>query len=339
MTLLFLKFFQSRIFKTPKDDFGKSMSYTCLHTLSLFVFTWTALVPGRVAAQSVDNLPTQPVGVHDLISISVYGAPEFSKTVRVSSAGEITLPVLKSAIRADGLLPKELEAAVATALETEKLLVKPSVTVTIAEYRSRTVSVLGAVHKPVSFQHVGPITLSEALTRADGLLPDAGDEILIIHNSGGPSTEASPKIVDRISAKRLLDARDPSQDVQLKPGDQIRVPVAEKIFIVGSVRKPGAFRAENAENTTVLSMLAVSEGLLPFAAKTAYVYRKAAEGRKEMAVDLTRILQRKAADVELQPGDLFYVPDNKGRRLTMTTIDRIVNFGAGTGSGMLIWRR
>jgi hypothetical protein len=41
----------------------------------------------------------------------------------------------------------------------------------------------------------------------------------------------------------------------------------------------------------------------------------------------------------LQPGDIVYVPDNKARRLSFTTIERIVNFGAGTTSGILIWRR
>ncbi len=315
------------------------MTATHLHIIKFVVLSLTVAAVGRLPAQSVDNLPLQTVGVNDLISITVYGAPEFSRTVRVSPAGEITLPMLETPIPANGLSPSALETAVANALEKAKLLVKPSVTVSVSEYRSRTISVLGAVHKPVSFQHVGPISLTEALTRAGGLLPDASGEILVIPVSHRAESDAAAPIVKRISAKRLLSGVDPALDLSLSSGDQIRVPVAEKIFVVGSVRQPGAFRADDAENTTVLSVLAIAEGLLPYAAKTAYVYRKSADGRKEVAIDVAKILQRKATDVDLRPGDVFYVPDNSGRRLTMTTLDRIVSFGAGTASGMLIWRR
>jgi polysaccharide export outer membrane protein len=296
-----------------------------------------ALSPTRCLAQGPDNLPTQPIGIHDLISVSVYGASEFSRTVRISPAGEIWLPMLKRPVHAEGLLPVQLELAVAKALEQDKLLVKPSVTVTIAEYRSRSITVVGAVHKPVTFQQLGTVTLTEALVRAEGLLPDATDEVLVVR-AAASNEEHSPRVVERFSAKQLF-AAEPTQDVRLHAGDEVRVAVAEKIFVVGSVRRPGAFRAEDVDNTTVMSMLALSEGLLPYAANTAYVYRKSAEGRKEISVDLKNILQRKASDVRLQTGDVLYIPDNKGRRLTMSTIDRIVGFGAGTASGMLIWRR
>ena len=33
------------------------------------------------------------------------------------------------------------------------------------------------------------------------------------------------------------------------------------------------------------------------------------------------------------------VTDNKGKRLTMSTLERMTAFGTGTASGMLIWRR
>jgi polysaccharide biosynthesis/export protein len=296
-----------------------------------------AVSPAPCLAQTSDNLPTQPIGVHDLVSVSVYGAPEFSKTVRVSPTGQVWLPMLKRPVHADGLLPAELELAVAAALEQDRLLVKPSVTVTVAEYRSRAITVVGAVHKPITFQQLGRVTLTEALVRAEGLLPDASDEVLVVR-AAPLNDEGSPRVVERFSAKQLL-ATNPTQDVQLHAGDEIRVAVAEKIFVFGSVRRPGAFPAEDAGSTTVMSMLALSEGLLPYAANTAYIYRKSADGRKEISVDLKSILQRRTSDVSLQTGDVLYIPDNKGRRLTIATIDRLVGFGAGTASGMLIWRR
>jgi len=41
--------------------------------------------------------------------------------------------------------------------------------------------------------------------------------------------------------------------------------------------------------------------------------------------------------VTLRADDIFYVPDDKGRRLTVSALDKIVGFGAATASGLLIW--
>jgi hypothetical protein len=85
-------------------------------------------------------------------------------------------------------------------------------------------------------------------------------------------------------------------------------------------------------------MVALSEGLLPYASKVAYIYRRDDTGsKKEIPVELDKIMQRKSPDVALEIDDLFYVPDNKSRRTTMNVIDRLTSFGATTASGVLIW--
>jgi hypothetical protein len=87
--------------------------------------------------------------------------------------------------------------------------------------------------------------------------------------------------------------------------------------------------------------LALAEGLAPFATKRAYIYRQdAATGSKhEIAIELNKILNRKAPDVPLQPEDIFYIPDNTGRRITVNALERIAGFGSSTASGVLVWRR
>jgi polysaccharide export outer membrane protein len=44
------------------------------------------------------NLPAQPIGANDLIAVSVYDAPELTRTVRVSADGFIRLPILKQRV-------------------------------------------------------------------------------------------------------------------------------------------------------------------------------------------------------------------------------------------------
>ena len=103
----------------------------------------------------------------------------------MGAEGEIRLPMLKQKVKAAGLMPSELEASLAKALTAEQLVVDPFITVTIVEYHSRPVSVAGAVKTPLTFQATGPVNLLEALTRAGGLTPDAGPEILVSRRDGG----------------------------------------------------------------------------------------------------------------------------------------------------------
>lgn len=284
------------------------------------------------------NLPVQKIGSHDLISVTIYGAPELSRTARVGADGMVRVPMLKNPVRAQGLLPDQLEVAIADAFRADQILVDPVVTVNIVEYFSRPISVAGSVKKPTTFQAVGATTLLDAITRAEGLAPDAGSEILVTRRQAGP--DGNPmSLVQRIPVKGLIDAADPELNIKLSGGEEIRVPEAGKVFVVGNVRKPGAYLIEDSTETTVLKVLALSEGLAPYAAKQAYVYRRQdSTGLKsEIPFELRRILDRKSSDIPLQANDIVYIPDNRTQRVGMNALERILSFGAATASGVLIY--
>jgi len=281
------------------------------------------------------NLPAQKIGVDDMVSVSVYDAPELTRSVRVSPEGQIHLPMMKQAIPAAGLLPRELGMSIAEALRAERILVDPVVSVTVAEYRSRPVRVVGAVKRPVTFQAFGTVTLLDAITRAEGLAPEAGPEILLIrHGATGKSMTL------RIPVKTLLAGEDPDLNPPLIGGEEIRVPEAGRIYVAGNVKNPGVFTMKDAFETTVLKALALAGGLVPFAAGQAYIYRRPADGhvKQEIPVYLSQIMGRKSPDMALAADDILYIPDAKGRRLTASAIDRIAGFAGATTSGMLIWR-
>jgi polysaccharide export outer membrane protein len=273
--------------------------------------------------------------VGDLLSISVYGAPELSRTARVSEEGAIRLAMLKSPIEARGITPAELEQRVSAALEDASILVDPSVVITIAEYASRPIRVAGAVRHPLTFDSTGPITLLEALTRAEGLSGEAGADILVTraHLPGSDH----PPVTQRIAVKDLIEKADLEANVILEGGEEIRVPEAGRVFVVGNVRRPGAFPVgDEVAGTSVLKALALAEGLAPFSTKLAYIYRPADGGKLEITVPLRKIMDRKTPDVILAAGDIFYVPDNRSGRVTASVIDKAVAFAAGTASGALI---
>jgi polysaccharide export outer membrane protein len=297
--------------------------------------------------ESGPNLPAQPIGPNDLLAISVYGAPEFSRTVRVSEDGQIRLPMLHDKMTVLGLMPAELETRLAAALESAQMLVDPAVTVSIAEYHSHPISVVGAVRMPLTFQAVGRTSLVEAITRAQGLADDAGAEILITRTpskgtAGDQAPGASPRasqgpaqIIERIPVRGLIDGSDPSLNVMLEGGEEVRVPTMGRVFVVGNVTHPGAFRLDAGASMSVFKALALSEGLAPFAGKVAYIYRRGGSPA-EIPVELRKIMDRKSDDVQLLANDIFYIPDNQSRRTALTVVERAVGFATGTASGALI---
>src|ERR1700735_378199 len=291
---------------------------------------------GASYSYSYSNLPTQPVGPNDLLALSVYDSPELTRTVRVDANGNIRLPMLKDPIQVAGLVPSQLEAKIAQSLTKGKVLVDPIVTVTIVEYQSRPVNVVGAVKDPLVFQATRPIPLLDAIARAGGIREDAGSEIVVSRQvmQEGKLT----RVTQTIPVRKLIDNADPSLNVLLHGGEGVLAPEARKIYVVGNVRKPGAYPIRSDEETTILQLLALSEGLTPYSAKVAYVYRRAPGGAKtEVPVELGKIMKRKSPDVPLQANDILYVPDNKGQRLTAQTIDRLTGLGAATATNYIIW--
>jgi len=291
---------------------------------------------GATTLNATGDLPVERIGNDDLLGITVYDAPELTRTVRVDENGEIRLPMLRRHIKAAGLYPADLETSITAALVDEHVLVDPVVTVTIAEFRSRPISVVGAVKNPVTFQASGSVTLLDAISQAGGLTESAGSEILVSEKAmagDGNHTE----LVRRIPVRDLIDSVDPSLNLVLQGGEEVRVPEAGKFYVLGNVHKPGAFMIADGSQGTVLKALAVAEGLDHYTGNVAYIYRSDSSktGKQEIPIELKKIMDRKSPDVPLLANDILYVPEATGRKAALTTLDRISLIGAGVGTALL----
>jgi polysaccharide export outer membrane protein len=310
----------------------KVSTHTGFRLALISIWIYGISLSGPVAhAQNVPNLPGQPIGPNDLISVAVYDAPELSGTFRVAADGTISLPLLRQPVAVKGQLPSAMENSIADALRREELIVRPVVTVRVLEYQSRPISVVGSVKKPITFQATGTVKLLDALAQADGLAPDAGPEILL-SRAGAAAGD-----VIRIPVAALIDRADPQYNITLHGGEEVRVPELGKIFVMGNVKHPGAFPASDA---SLLKTLAMCEGLAPYASKQAFIYRKSqpSEPREEIPVDLQRILDRKAEDVVLRANDILYVPDAKGKRIALAVLEKALLFGSTAGATALVYR-
>jgi len=268
---------------------------------------------GATTPSDTSNLPLAKIGDDDLLGVTVYDAPELTRTVRVSPEGDIWLPMVKQPIHAAGLYPEDLEKIIADALIRDHVLVDPIVTVSLVESRSRPIAVVGAVRSPLTFQATGNVTLLDAISRAGGLSENAGSEILVSRETSGTDGK-STTLTERIRARGLLDDVNPSLNLSLQGGEVIRVPEAGRVFVMGDVKKPGDFYLTDGPETTVLKALALSEGLGPHAGHRAYIYRMegGAGGRNKMPVELRRIMDHKSPDVALEANDILYIPEAKG---------------------------
>ncbi len=312
---------------------------------ALFLIMCATLLSARQAVVSSHpdtdpqaNLPAQKVGTGDLLSVSVADCPELTRNFRITNEGTLQLPLLKEKIQATGKYPGEIEDEISQALVKDQLLVRPVVSVSVAEYRSVPVSVMGAVRHPLTFQAVGEVRLLDALARADGLSADAGSEILVSHPPSAGSRSGS--LIERIPVKGLLDEASPASNVRLYGGEEVRIPTAGRVYVVGNVKRSGAYPIQDDSTTTVLKAIALSEGLAPFSSKEAFIFRReGAKGNKnEIPVDLDKIMHRKAPDITLEANDILYIPDSRGKKLTAETLQTLTGFGLSTASGVLIWK-
>jgi polysaccharide export outer membrane protein len=152
--------------------------------------------PGPASAVTLGGFPSEagPVSVsgaasyysgyrltaQDLLSISIWEAPEFSRAVRIAPDGTIRLPLLPNPVQMGGLTVLEAEQHIAESLVDGGLLVDPIVAVTVTEFNGNPVRVSGAVRRPVIVQAIGPTTLLSAITQAGGIdTAWAGPEIVI----------------------------------------------------------------------------------------------------------------------------------------------------------------
>jgi polysaccharide export outer membrane protein len=285
--------------------------------------------PATPVAFGGANLPFQPIGASDLVRLTVSDSPELSQSFRVDKQGNLNLPLMRTPLHAEGLMPDALRNEIATALRTQHLLVNPVVDVSVVEYRSRDVTIAGAVKTPTTIQETGNLRLLGALSQAGGLLPEAGPEIIVEQANGS---------IQRLSVRQLFDGLHPELNILILAGAQIRVPQCERVFVVGNVKRPGAFPFENLQDTTVLQLLALSGGLDSFSLKKAYIYREqpGSTQKTEIEVPLRRILDRKTQDVKLAANDILYVPTNGKLKASASVLNHVTGMG-NTAVSAAIW--
>ena len=287
-----------------------------------------AAVRAAAAADAAARTAGSQIGPNDLLEVTVLEAPELNRTVRVAETGMISLPLLEE-VRAAGRTPRELEVALEDGLR-KSYIVSPHVSVHVAEMEGHGVSVVGAVARPGVFQLRDPRSLLEVIALAGGLTRDAGESVIVMRGgaarpgtAGGTADTASGV---EIGLRELLQSDDARRNIAIYPGDVVKVKQAGMVYVVGEVRRPGAFPLETRSGLTVLQAIAMGEGLAPQAAKrrTVIIRTGSAGQRTEIPVDLGAVVSGKAPDPPLMPMDVVFVPNSAAKAATRSVVDALV---------------
>jgi polysaccharide export outer membrane protein len=135
-----------------------------------------------------------------------------------------------------------------------------------------------------------------------------------------------------INLHELIESGNASNNIILQAGDIVTVPHAGIIYALGSVVRPGGYVLANDRSPmTTLKLLSLSGGLNRTAKKDhAVIIRKDGQGQQhEVAVDLGKVMEFKAEDVQLQPSDILYVPNSAAKQAILRTMELAIAVGVG----------
>lgn len=305
------------------------------------------LLVAAAAARAWQSSPTANyvLGPDDEISVRVLDLDEIDgKTpVRVDIRGNVNLPLV-GRVHAAGATSEELEIEIAARLK--KFLQTPTVTVSVTEFRSQPVSVLGAVQNPGVQQVRGRKTLFEMLSLVGGLKPEAGNSIKITRRKQYgpiplPSCQPDPTgefYVAEVKVRSIMEASTPQDNVWIQPEDTISVPKADLVYVTGSVKRSGGFVLNEKESLSVLQALSLAEGLDRTAAiSKAKILRPVDNGsaRLEIPVDLKRLMAGKADDVPMKANDILFIPNSATKAASFRAAEAALQIT----TGVIIWRR
>ena len=241
------------------------------------------------------------IGAQDVLSIQVFDQPDLGGKYTVETDGTFTFPLI-GRVKAAGMTLRGFESELKKKLG-DRYLRHPQVTVAVEHYRSQRIFVMGEVRSPGPMALTGGMTLIEALARAGSTLPSASGEVAIVRSrasTSGPVMPDSESNSAVFSASiRDLEAGLMKQNINLRDGDTVWVPSAEKVYVFGQVRNPGAYGVQ--KNMTVLQALSLAGGVTENGALNRIRIVRMEKGQqKEVKVKLSDIVRA---------GDTIKVPE------------------------------
>jgi len=266
------------------------------------------------ASSAPSPLPNSNVklGIGDLIEVGVFGVPDLATKTRVSSSGDIYLPLIDYVHVAD-LTTDEAQELIQKRLEDGGFVHNPHVSIFVDESASQAITMVGEVARPGPYPAIGERRLFDMISAAGGLTDRAGRLVTIEHR-GDPDHKVELQLASNF-------AEDTQNNVAVSPGDTIIVSRAGIVYVVGDVQHPSGFLIQD-DTLTVLKALALAGGNTKTSSlNKTKILRQTPNGIQEVPVKLKKILYAKAPDVPLMKGDILFVPGSSAKAAAYRSAD------------------
>jgi polysaccharide biosynthesis/export protein len=234
------------------------------------------------------------VAPQDVLKVTVYDEPQLSGTFRVDADGSFTYPFI-GRINAVGETLRNVEAMLTRRL-ADGYVRNPQVTIEVEHFRTRSIFVVGEVRSPGKYPLTGQMTVIEALAQAGSTTTAAGTAVLILRGGANVASAEAASQTDPETAEVVrvsltdLQAGQMQENVTLQEGDTIFVPKADRFYVTGHVRSPGAYTYE--PGMTVLQALSVAGGVSERGSNRGVKAIRMVNGqKKEVSVKLTDAIQ------------------------------------------------
>lgn len=266
------------------------------------------------------GLTDEPITPGQVVHVSVFNAPDFAVSTRVSEVGDIAYPYLGS-VHIEGLNSAQASQLIADQLRAQNLVLDPRVLVTVDSFTTG-VTVLGEVHSPGIYPLPGKQVLSDVIASAGGVTANTG-RIIEISNPKKPGEK------QQLPWDTTMHDTS-SYDQPIHPGDRVLVRSCGIAYIGGHIAKPGAYSLCGSRQVTLSELVALAGDTTPHTSpRHIYLIRMQANGtRAAQEVDLTKVLRAKSGDPVINEDDIIYITPSTvkdvadravGLMLSMTT--------------------
>lgn len=182
-----------------------------------------------MARPGASTIKDYRIGSEDLLEVQVFGVDQLSRTVRVNSRGQVSLPLI-GAIEVAGMTAQEAERAV-TAKLAENYLQNPQVSLFIKEFTTQRVTIEGAVNRPGVYPLRGQGTLltSIALAGGQGGMSDM-KEVMLFRTDATGKRVFTTHDVERIRRGEVEDPPVYNDDLIVVNRDPNRTALKDSLF-------------------------------------------------------------------------------------------------------------
>lgn len=272
-----------------------------------WVFTALAAVLTTAAGAQESPAPDfYRIGPNDEIQVRVDELENYEQELQVAEDGTVALPDIGT-VDAQGLTADQLALRIRSRLESLGLR-RATVEISVTAYRSRPVSILGAVGTPGNYYVPRSSSLMEVLMKAGGLTDQVGRQVIVRRRA---DNDLSDEV--RIAVGDLIEAGNPRVNIPIFAGDLIHVVPARDvtIYFLGAVASAGNQTFRSTDRVTLLTAIARVGGLAETASNKVRIKRRDASGElREIVVDFQRVLSGRVPDPELEDGDLIVVKES-----------------------------